>query len=96
MAQMLRSNGARFASRAILVTLTLVSLLRIPVSSAVAIGGDVDGELLSKTTAESLRTYRRNTNSFRFTDYTVDYYLEKSESGTSKMRVREEFVAVFP
>lgn len=96
MAQMLRGNGARFASRAILVVLTLVSLLRIPVSSAVAIGGDVDGELLSKTTAESLRTYRRNTNSFRFTDYTVDYYLEKSESGTSKMRVREEFVAVFP
>lgn len=37
-----------------------------------------------------------NANLFTFKDYTADYYLEKAEDGTSRLRVVEEFTATFP
>lgn len=37
-----------------------------------------------------------NANLFTFKDYTADYYLEKAEDGTSRLRVVEQFTASFP
>ena len=38
----------------------------------------------------------KDTNNFYFEKATFDYYLEKNENGTSKMRVVEELTAIFP
>ena len=38
----------------------------------------------------------KNVNNFYFKDYTVDFYLEKAEDGTSYMRVKEVFTTEFP
>ena len=38
----------------------------------------------------------KNVNNFYFKDYTVDFYLEKADDGTSFMRVKEVFTAEFP
>lgn len=35
-------------------------------------------------------------NKFYFKDYQVDFYLSKTDDGASKMRVREEYTAIFP
>lgn len=37
-----------------------------------------------------------NVNLFTFKDFTADYYLEKAEDGTSRLRVVEQFTASFP
>ncbi len=37
-----------------------------------------------------------NANLFTFKDYSADYYLEKAEDGTSRLRVVEQFTASFP
>lgn len=37
-----------------------------------------------------------DTNNFYFKDFTADYYLSRAEDGTSRLRVVEDFTAVFP
>ncbi len=41
------------------------------------------------------QAYIDSLNQFYFKDYQVDFYLDKTVTGASKMRVREEFTAVF-
>jgi len=35
-------------------------------------------------------------NQFHFQDFTADYYLSKSDDGTSRLKVVEQFIAIFP
>ena len=46
--------------------------------------------------AMTVNASTKNTNNFYFEEATFDYYLEKNEDGTSKMRVVEELTAIFP
>ena len=62
------------------ITLTIVCQAFLPVFGAQA----------------ATYTSSSSTNNFYFEDYQADFYLSKAEDGTSRLRVVEEFTAVFP
>lgn len=62
------------------ITLTIVCQAFLPVFGAQA----------------ATYTSSSSTSNFYFEDYQADFYLSKAEDGTSRLRVVEEFTAVFP